>query len=69
MLNFYCFVNIVFYVLGLLCIFHLYLQLQKCIQLDAKLRDMDGEIAVNPQYVQKVRYEIGMYLDWVQDTH
>ena len=29
--------------------------MQKCIQLDAKLKDMDNEIAVNPQYVQKVR--------------
>lgn len=28
--------------------------MQKCIQLDEKLRDMDREIAVNPQYVQKV---------------
>ena len=30
------------------------LQMQKCIQLDAKLKEMDSEIAVNPQYVQKV---------------
>ncbi|XP_052265746.1 COP9 signalosome complex subunit 3-like [Dreissena polymorpha] len=29
------------------------LELQKCIQLDSKLREMDNEIAVNPQYVQK----------------
>ena len=28
--------------------------MQKCIQLDAKLKEMDNEIAVNPQYVQKV---------------
>ncbi|XP_064609422.1 COP9 signalosome complex subunit 3-like [Liolophura sinensis] len=28
-------------------------EMQKCIQLDEKLRDMDREIAVNPQYVQK----------------
>ncbi|XP_053382460.1 COP9 signalosome complex subunit 3-like [Mercenaria mercenaria] len=27
--------------------------MQKCIQLDAKLKEMDNEIAVNPQYVQK----------------
>jgi len=30
------------------------LQLQKCIQLDEKLKEMDREIAVNPQFVQKV---------------
>ncbi|XP_052818774.1 COP9 signalosome complex subunit 3-like [Mya arenaria] len=28
-------------------------ELQKCIHLDAKLKEMDNEIAVNPQYVQK----------------
>ncbi|WAQ96152.1 CSN3-like protein [Mya arenaria] len=28
-------------------------KLQKCIHLDAKLKEMDNEIAVNPQYVQK----------------
>jgi len=31
------------------------LQLQKCIQLDEKLKEMDREIAVNPQFVQKVK--------------
>ena len=31
------------------------LQLQKCIQLDEKIKEMDREIAVNPQFVQKVR--------------
>lgn len=30
------------------------LQLQKCMQLDQKLKEMDREVAVNPQYVQKV---------------
>ena len=30
------------------------LQMTKCIALDEKLKDMDREIAVNPQYVQKV---------------
>ena len=33
------------------------LQMQKCIQLDAKLKEMDSEIAVNPQYVQKVCFK------------
>ena len=33
---------------------NLLFQMQKCIQLDAKLKEMDNEIAVNPQYVQKV---------------
>merc|ERR1719419_934860 len=28
-------------------------EMQKCIQLDEKLREMDREIAVNPQYVKK----------------
>jgi COP9 signalosome complex subunit 3 len=28
-------------------------EMQKCIQLDEKLKEMDREIAVNPQYVQK----------------
>ncbi|KAL4240060.1 COP9 signalosome complex subunit 3 [Mactra antiquata] len=28
-------------------------EMQKCIQLDSKLKEMDNEIAVNPQYVQK----------------
>ena len=32
-----------------------YLQMQQCIGLDEKLKSMDQEIAVNPQYVQKVR--------------
>lgn len=27
----------------------------KCIQLDEKLKSMDQEITVNPQFVQKVR--------------
>ena len=30
------------------------LQLQKCMELDQKLKEMDREVAVNPQYVQKV---------------
>ena len=30
------------------------LQIQKCVELDEKLTDMEREIAVNPQYVQKV---------------
>lgn len=29
--------------------------MRKCIQLDERLRKMDEEIMVNPQYVQKVR--------------
>ncbi|XP_025083044.1 COP9 signalosome complex subunit 3-like [Pomacea canaliculata] len=29
-------------------------EMQKCIKMDEKLREMDREIAVNPQYVQKV---------------
>ena len=32
--------------------------MQKCIQLDAKLKEMDNEIAVNPQYVQKVSSDV-----------
>lgn len=28
-------------------------EMQKCIKLDSKLKEMDNEIAVNPQYVQK----------------
>ncbi len=28
--------------------------MQKCIELDEKLKEMDREITVNPQYVQKV---------------
>lgn len=32
------------------------LQMQKCIQLDEKLKEMDREIAVNPQFVQKVTH-------------
>ena len=28
--------------------------MQKCMQLDEKLKEMDREISVNPQYVQKV---------------
>ncbi|KAI8796795.1 COP9 signalosome complex subunit 3-like isoform X1 [Biomphalaria glabrata] len=28
-------------------------EMQRCIQLDEKLRDMDRDIAINPQYVQK----------------
>jgi len=30
-------------------------QVQKCFALEKKLRAMDHEIMVNPQYVQKVR--------------
>ena len=33
--------------------------MQKCIQLDSKLKEMDNEIAVNPQYVQKVSVCLG----------
>lgn len=36
--------------------FHVFsLQIQKCIQLDSKLHEMDREISVNPQFVKKVR--------------
>jgi len=31
------------------------LQMLKCIELDEKLKSMDQEITVNPQFVQKVR--------------
>ena len=34
--------------------FIFFLQMQKCIKMDEKLKEMDREIAVNPQYVQKV---------------
>ncbi len=30
-------------------------QMLKCIELDEKLKSMDQEITVNPQFVQKVR--------------
>ena len=30
--------------------------MQKCIKMDEKLKEMDREIAVNPQYVQKVNF-------------
>ena len=30
--------------------------MRKCMQLDEKLREMDKEISVNPQYIQKVCY-------------
>ena len=38
-----------------------FFQMQKCIQLDAKLKEMDSEIAVNPQYVQKVGILLCLY--------
>ena len=31
--------------------------MRKCISLDDKLRQMEQEISVNPQYVQKVRVQ------------
>ena len=31
-----------------------FFQMQKCIQVDQKLMELDREITVNPQYVQKV---------------
>lgn len=37
------------------CLFFLSFQMLKCIQLDEKLKSMDQEITVNPQFVQKVR--------------
>lgn len=35
------------------------LQMLKCIELDEKLKSMDQEITVNPQFVQKVRQYVG----------
>ena len=35
--------------------FFFFLQMLKCIELDEKLKSMDQEITVNPQFVQKVR--------------
>lgn len=32
-----------------------FFQMLKCIELDEKLKSMDQEITVNPQFVQKVR--------------
>lgn len=32
-----------------------FVQMLKCIELDEKLKSMDQEITVNPQFVQKVR--------------
>lgn len=34
------------------------LQMLKCIELDEKLKSMDQEITVNPQFVQKVRQHV-----------
>lgn len=33
-------------------------QMLKCIELDEKLKSMDQEITVNPQFVQKVRQRL-----------
>eukprot|EP00057_Strongylocentrotus_purpuratus_P015971 XP_011670445.1 PREDICTED: uncharacterized protein LOC105441226 [Strongylocentrotus purpuratus] len=40
---------------------HVEQQMQHCISLDEKLKSMDQEIAVNPQYVQKITRLCGAY--------
>ena len=41
--------------------------MQKCIQLDEKLKEMDREISVNPQFVQKVSSSTSV--NFMQNKH